>query len=102
MTGSHLLLAVGRRPNTDDLGLENAGIAYDERGYIQVDDQLRTNVPGIWALGDCNGKGGFTHTSYNDFRDRRRRIFSITTRAGFRTASALTHYTSIRRWAAPA
>jgi len=65
--GSHLLVAVGRRPNTDDLGLENAGVRQDERGYIAVDDQLRTNVPGIWALGDCNGKGGFTHTSYNDF-----------------------------------
>src|SRR5436309_3394698 len=67
LTGSHLLLAVGRRPNTDALGLEQAGIAVDKRGYIQVDDQLRTNVPGIWALGDCNGKGAFTHTSYNDF-----------------------------------
>jgi pyruvate/2-oxoglutarate dehydrogenase complex dihydrolipoamide dehydrogenase (E3) component len=65
--GSHLLLAVGRRPNTDDLGLDNAGVAQDRHGYIVVDDQLRTNVPGIWALGDCNGKGGFTHTSYNDF-----------------------------------
>jgi pyruvate/2-oxoglutarate dehydrogenase complex dihydrolipoamide dehydrogenase (E3) component len=65
--GSHVLLAVGRRPNTDDLGLEKAGIQHDERGNIQVDDQLRTNVPGIWALGDCNGKGGFTHTSYNDY-----------------------------------
>lgn len=65
--GSHLLLAVGRRPNTDDLGLEKAGIETDERGYIVVDDQLRTNVSGIWALGDCNGKGAFTHTSYNDF-----------------------------------
>ena len=65
--GSHLLLAVGRRPNTDDLGLEKAGVRQDERGYIMVDDQLQTNVPGIWALGDCNGKGGFTHTSYNDF-----------------------------------
>jgi pyruvate/2-oxoglutarate dehydrogenase complex dihydrolipoamide dehydrogenase (E3) component len=65
--GSHLLLAVGRRPNTDDLGLENAGVRQDERGYIVVDDHLRTNVPGIWALGDCNGKGAFTHTSYNDF-----------------------------------
>jgi pyruvate/2-oxoglutarate dehydrogenase complex dihydrolipoamide dehydrogenase (E3) component len=64
--GTHLLLAVGRRPNTDDLGLEKAGVAVDERGYIVVDDQLRTNVPGIWALGDCNGKGAFTHTSYND------------------------------------
>ncbi|HTS28174.1 MAG TPA: FAD-containing oxidoreductase [Bryobacteraceae bacterium] len=65
--GSHLLLAVGRRPNTDDLGLENAGVATDSHGYIMVDDQLQTNVPGIWALGDCNGKGAFTHTSYNDF-----------------------------------
>jgi pyruvate/2-oxoglutarate dehydrogenase complex dihydrolipoamide dehydrogenase (E3) component len=65
--GSHLLLAVGRRPNTDDLGLDRAGIAQDEHGYIVVDDQLRTNVPGIWALGDCNGKGAFTHTAYNDF-----------------------------------
>jgi pyruvate/2-oxoglutarate dehydrogenase complex dihydrolipoamide dehydrogenase (E3) component len=65
--GSHLLLAVGRRPNTDDLGLEKAGIQVDARGFIPVDDQLRTRVPGIWALGDCNGKGAFTHTSYNDF-----------------------------------
>ena len=65
--GSHLLLAIGRRPNTDDLGLDKAGVATDARGYITVDDQLRTNVPGIWALGDCNGKGAFTHTSYNDF-----------------------------------
>jgi pyruvate/2-oxoglutarate dehydrogenase complex dihydrolipoamide dehydrogenase (E3) component len=64
--GTHVLLAVGRRPNTDDLGLDKAGIAVDERGYIGVDDELRTNVPGIWALGDCNGKGAFTHTSYND------------------------------------
>jgi len=67
IAGSHLLVAVGRRPNTDDLGLDKAGIITDERGYIAVDDQLRTNVPGIWALGDCNGRGGFTHTSYNDF-----------------------------------
>jgi pyruvate/2-oxoglutarate dehydrogenase complex dihydrolipoamide dehydrogenase (E3) component len=65
--GSHLLLAMGRTPNTDDLGLEKAGVARDENGYIPVDDHLRTNVPGIWALGDCNGRGGFTHTSYNDF-----------------------------------
>jgi pyruvate/2-oxoglutarate dehydrogenase complex dihydrolipoamide dehydrogenase (E3) component len=64
--GSHLLLAVGRRPNTDDLGLDAAGIATDEKGYIVVDDELRTNVPGVWALGDCNGKGAFTHTSFND------------------------------------
>jgi len=65
--GSHVLLAVGRRPNTDDLGLDKAGVATDSRGYISIDDQLRTNVPGIWALGDCNGKGGFTHTSFNDY-----------------------------------
>ena len=65
--GSHVLLAVGRRPNTDDLGLDKAGVATDARGYISIDDQLRTNVPGIWALGDCNGKGGFTHTSFNDY-----------------------------------
>ncbi|MGE5773684.1 MAG: FAD-containing oxidoreductase [Hyphomicrobiales bacterium] len=67
VTGSHLLLAVGRRPNTDDLGLEAAGISVDERGFIKVDDHLRTEVPGVWALGDCNGRGAFTHTSYNDF-----------------------------------
>ncbi len=65
--GTHLLLAVGRRPNTDDLGLDRAGVQVDERGYVQVDDQLRTSVPGIWALGDCNGRGAFTHTAYNDF-----------------------------------
>jgi pyruvate/2-oxoglutarate dehydrogenase complex dihydrolipoamide dehydrogenase (E3) component len=65
--GSHALLAVGRVPNTDDLGLENAGVAVDQRGYIKVDDQLRTNVRGIYALGDCNGRGAFTHTSYNDY-----------------------------------
>jgi pyruvate/2-oxoglutarate dehydrogenase complex dihydrolipoamide dehydrogenase (E3) component len=67
LTGSHLLAAVGRVPNTGDLGLEKAGVAVDAKGYIQVDDQLRTSVPGIWAVGDCNGKGAFTHTSYNDF-----------------------------------
>lgn len=67
ITGSHLLIAVGRRPNTDDLGLEKAGVSTDERGFIAVDDELRTNVPGIWALGDCNGRGAFTHTSYNDY-----------------------------------
>jgi len=64
--GSHLLAAVGRRPNTDDLGLERAGIATDARGFIKVDDQLRTTVAGVWALGDANGRGAFTHTSYND------------------------------------
>jgi pyruvate/2-oxoglutarate dehydrogenase complex dihydrolipoamide dehydrogenase (E3) component len=65
--GSHVLLAVGRRPNTDDLGLEKAGVVVDDRGFITVDDQLRTNVPGIWALGDCNRRGAFTHTAYNDY-----------------------------------
>jgi len=67
VVGSHLLLAVGRRPNTDDLGLERAGVATDARGFITVDDALATKVPGIWALGDCNGRGAFTHTAYNDF-----------------------------------
>jgi pyruvate/2-oxoglutarate dehydrogenase complex dihydrolipoamide dehydrogenase (E3) component len=67
VVGTHVLVAIGRRPNTDDLGLDKAGIATDPRGYIQVDDQLRTNVPGVWATGDCNGRGAFTHTSYNDF-----------------------------------
>ena len=67
VVGTHVLVAIGRRPNTDDLGLDKAAIATDPHGYIQVDDQLRTNVPGIWAMGDCNGKGAFTHTSWNDF-----------------------------------
>jgi pyruvate/2-oxoglutarate dehydrogenase complex dihydrolipoamide dehydrogenase (E3) component len=67
LVGSHLLLAVGRRPNTDDLGLDKAGVLTDAKGFIRVDDQLRTGVPGIWALGDCNGRGAFTHTSWNDF-----------------------------------
>ena len=81
VVGTHVLLAVGRIPNTNDLGLDRAGVATDQRGYIVVDDQLQTNVTGIWALGDCNGRGAFTHTSYNDYeivadnllnRDRRR------------------------------
>jgi pyruvate/2-oxoglutarate dehydrogenase complex dihydrolipoamide dehydrogenase (E3) component len=67
VTGTHLLLATGRKPNTDDLGLENTTIKRDSRGFIQVDDELRTTVPGVWAIGDCNGHGGFTHTSYNDY-----------------------------------
>lgn len=65
--GSHLLLAVGRRPNTDDLDLERAGVELDARGYVVVDESLQTTAPGIWALGDCNGKGAFTHTSYDDY-----------------------------------
>jgi pyruvate/2-oxoglutarate dehydrogenase complex dihydrolipoamide dehydrogenase (E3) component len=67
VVGSHLLLAVGRTPNTHDLGLDNAGVETDPRGTIVVDDRLRTNVPGIWAIGDVNGRGAFTHTSYNDY-----------------------------------
>jgi pyruvate/2-oxoglutarate dehydrogenase complex dihydrolipoamide dehydrogenase (E3) component len=62
-----VLLAVGRTPNTHDLGLDKAGVKTDDKGCIVVDDQLRTNVPGIWAMGDCNGRGAFTHTSYNDY-----------------------------------
>jgi len=67
VVGSHVLIAIGRRPNTDDLGLASAGIETDARGYITVDDRLQTSVPGVWALGDCNGRGAFTHTAYNDF-----------------------------------
>lgn len=67
VTGSHLLVATGRKPNTDDLGLEAAGVDTDDHGYVVVDDQLRTSAEHIWAMGDCNGKGAFTHTSYNDF-----------------------------------
>jgi len=65
--GTHMLVATGRQPNTDDLGLDKVGIVTDVRGYIQVDDQLRTSISGIWAMGDCNGRGAFTHTSWNDF-----------------------------------
>jgi pyruvate/2-oxoglutarate dehydrogenase complex dihydrolipoamide dehydrogenase (E3) component len=67
VAGSHVLLAAGRRPNTDDLGLDAAGVAVDAHGYIVVDEELQTSVPHIWALGDCNGHGGFTHTAYNDY-----------------------------------
>jgi pyruvate/2-oxoglutarate dehydrogenase complex dihydrolipoamide dehydrogenase (E3) component len=67
IVGSHVLLAVGRRPNTDDLGLDAAGVAVDKRGYVVVNDTLATSAPGVWALGDCNGRGAFTHTSFNDF-----------------------------------
>jgi pyruvate/2-oxoglutarate dehydrogenase complex dihydrolipoamide dehydrogenase (E3) component len=65
--GSHVLLAIGRVPNTDDLGLDKAGVTMDARGYITVDDELKTSADGVWAMGDCNGKGAFTHTAYNDF-----------------------------------
>jgi pyruvate/2-oxoglutarate dehydrogenase complex dihydrolipoamide dehydrogenase (E3) component len=67
ISGTHILVAIGRRPNTDDLGLDKAGVAVDSRGFIEVDDRLQTNVSGVWAMGDCNGRGAFTHTSYNDF-----------------------------------
>jgi pyruvate/2-oxoglutarate dehydrogenase complex dihydrolipoamide dehydrogenase (E3) component len=67
IAGSHVLLAVGRRPNTDDLGLEAAGVDVDSKGFVQVDDRLRTTADGIWALGECNGRGAFTHTAFNDF-----------------------------------
>ncbi|WP_435266570.1 FAD-containing oxidoreductase [Shinella sp. BE166] len=67
IVGSHILLATGRRPNTDDLGLDKAGVTVDKRGYISVDERLETNVPGVFAMGDCNGRGAFTHTAYNDF-----------------------------------
>jgi pyruvate/2-oxoglutarate dehydrogenase complex dihydrolipoamide dehydrogenase (E3) component len=67
ITGSHVLLAVGRTPNTQDLGLDRAGVATDAKGYIVVNDHLESSVPGIYALGDCNGRGAFTHTAYNDF-----------------------------------
>jgi pyruvate/2-oxoglutarate dehydrogenase complex dihydrolipoamide dehydrogenase (E3) component len=67
IVGSHLLLAIGRVPNTDDLGLDKTGVKTDAKGFIEVDDQCRTSIPGIWALGDANGRGAFTHTSYNDY-----------------------------------
>jgi pyruvate/2-oxoglutarate dehydrogenase complex dihydrolipoamide dehydrogenase (E3) component len=66
LDASHVLIAVGRRPNTDGLGLDVAGVRTDARGYILVDDWLRTSTAGVWALGDCNGRGAFTHTSYGD------------------------------------
>ena len=82
VVGSHLLLAVGRQPNSDDLGLDNAGIETDSRGFIVVDDQLRTNVPGIWAIGDVNGRGAFTHTSYNDYEIVAANLFDSDPRKG--------------------
>ena len=96
-----MLLAVGRRPNTDDLGLDKAGVATDARGYITVDDGLATNVPGIWALGDCNGRGAFTHTAYNDFEIVAANLLDGEHR-GSATASRPTRSTSIRRSAASA
>ena len=67
VAGSMLLVALGRRPNTDDLGLDAAGVEVGDRGHIRVGDTLETSVPGVWALGECNGRGAFTHTAYNDY-----------------------------------
>ena len=91
--GTHLLLAVGRRPNTDDLGIDQAGLEADERGFVVVDDQLRTNVPGIWAMGDVNGRGAFTHTSYNDYEILAANLFDMI-RAASRTGLPPTRSTS--------
>ena len=100
--GSHVLLAVGRRPNTDDLALDRAGVATDARGYITVDDGLATNVPGIWALGDCNGRGAFTHTAYNDFEIVAANLLDGAQRRVQRARSRRMRCTSIHRSAASA
>ena len=97
-----MLLAVGRRPNTDDLGLDRAGVATDARGYITVDDELATNVAGIWALGDCNGRGAFTHTAYNDFEIVAANLLDGESAAPERSPRRPTRSTSIRRSAASA
>jgi pyruvate/2-oxoglutarate dehydrogenase complex dihydrolipoamide dehydrogenase (E3) component len=68
LEASHLLIAAGRQPNTDDLGLAEAGVKTDKRGFVEVDDQLRTSAEGVFALGDCNGRGAFTHTSFHDYQ----------------------------------
>ena len=103
VAGSHVLLAMGRRPNTDDLGLDKAGVETDAHGYIKVDDELRANVPGIWALGDCNGHGGFTHTSYNDFEIVAGNLLDHDhRRLSDRIQGAYALYMSIRRSVAPA
>ena len=78
--GSHVLLAVGRNANTHDLGLDKAGVKVNQNGIIEVDDKLKTNVPGIWAIGECNGKGAFTHTSYNDYEIVADNLFDTKTR----------------------
>lgn len=93
VTGSHLLVAVGRRPNTDDLGLEKAGIATDRAGYITVDDGLSSNVEGIWALGDCNGRGAFTHTAYDDYEIVARNLLDGAARSVARRIPAYALYT---------
>ena len=100
--GTHVLLAVGRTPNTDDLGLRRRRASTtDERGFIKVDDECRTSAEGVWALGDCNGKGAFTHTSYNDYEIVAANLFDGDKR---RISDRIrpTRSSSIRRWAAPA
>ena len=82
IVGSHVLLAVGRQPNTDGMGLDAAGIATDARGYITVDDQLRSSAEGVWAVGDCNGRGAFTHTAWNDHEIVVANLFGADNRAG--------------------
>ena len=99
--GSHVLVAVGRRPNTDDLGLEAAGIAVDAKGFITVDDECRTNVPGVWALGECNGHGAFTHTAYNDYEVVAANVLDGQPRRISQRIPA-TPCMSIRRWAVSA
>ncbi len=100
--GTHVLLAIGRRPNTDDLGLDKAGVATDERGYITVDDELRTSQPHIYALGDCNGRGAFTHTAYNDFEIVAANLLDGDSRRVSDRKHQPTRSTSTRRSAAPA
>lgn len=87
--GTHVLLAVGRTPNTGDLGLEVAGIKTDKRGFIEVDEELRTSSPHVWALGDCNGKGAFTHTAYDDFEIVAGNLLS---NAGYKYTDRITAY----------
>ena len=102
VVGSHVLLAVGRRPNTDGLGLEQAGIRTDARGYIEVDDQCRTSAEGVWAVGDCNGRGAFTHTSWNDHEIVVAQPVRRRPAPHLRTASPATRSSSTRRSAASA
>ena len=101
VVGSHVLLAAGRRPNTHDLGLDKAGVKIDAHGFVVVDDQLRTNVEGIYAVGDVNGRGAFTHTSYNDYQILVANMFDGDNRR-VATASPPTASSSIRRSAASA
>src|SRR5262249_3435463 len=100
VAGSHLVLAVGRRPNTDDLGLDKAGVRCNERGYIVVDDRLQTTAPGVWALGDCNGKGAFTHTAHNDFEIVAANLLDRDPRTVNERITAYA-FISTRHWVAP-